>query len=428
MSTWKPSAQVANTSLKLSQKRYFDDPALFDKSNDQLWQIPVCAKGINGENAGKQECFLLTQREQEFQLKGCSKVVFPNANALGYYRYNYDSAALHAMGNAVEKSLTPEERISLMGNEWALMEIGKHNVGDYLALGAQLKNTPGAVLLGSFGRHLNFINQQMLTDADRPAFQAWLRGEFSPVLQQLGYNGRPSDTPEDKEKRALLFESLGNMGQDPQVIQQAQTMVQQLMKDPSSVDGTLAQAVVSVAARHGNAELYNQFKAQLQKTSSPEQYYMFARALGQFPEPALIQQTLATTLTPAVRGQDLYMLLPMMANPVSQDATWDFMRKNFEQLHAKAGGGLGGVGVFLYGAGTFCSTEKAEEVKQFFQQHPFPGTERNQKETLEGIDSCIQLRNQQQGNLAAWLKQQGSSMNAGSNSGGGGTSSGATMR
>ena len=69
-------------------------------------------------------------------MKGCSKFVFPNSSALGYYRYNYDSAALQAMGNSVEKSLTPEERISLMGNEWALMEIGKHNVGEYLALGA----------------------------------------------------------------------------------------------------------------------------------------------------------------------------------------------------------------------------------------------------------------------------------------------------
>ncbi len=82
------------------------------------------------------------------------------------------------------------------------------------------------------------------------------------MLQQLGYNGRPSDTPEDKQKRAVLFEGLGNDANDPEVIQQARTMVQQYMKDPSSVDPTLAGAVIAVAARHGDAELYNQFKAQ----------------------------------------------------------------------------------------------------------------------------------------------------------------------
>jgi aminopeptidase N len=414
-----------NTTLKLSQKRYFDSPELFNKPNDQIWQVPVCAKGIDGNSAGAQQCFLLTKREQDFTLKGCSKFVFPDSNAMGYYRFEYDSAALHQLGEAADKALTPEERIALVGNEWGLMRIGKHSVGDYLALGAQFKNTPGATLLGQFGRHLNFVNDNLLTDEDRPAFQAWMRTQFSPILQQLGYNGRSSDTPEDKEKRALLFEGLGNMAQDPEVIQQAQTLVQQYLKDPSSVDGTLAPAVVAVAARHGNAELYNQFKAQLQKASSPEQYYMFARALGQFPESDLIQQTLATSLTDKVRGQDLYMLMPMLGNPTSRQATWDFMRKNFEQLHAKAGGGLGGIGIFLYGASAFCSTEKADEVKQFFQQHSFPDTERNQKEVLESITSCVDLRNQQQSNLSAWLKQQGNATNA---SAGGGSATGSTMR
>jgi aminopeptidase N len=415
-----------NTTLNVSQKRYFDSPELFNQPNDQLWQIPICAKGINGSSAGAQECFLMTKREQQFTMKGCSKFVFPDSNALGYYRFNYDNAALHQIGNGVESALTPDERIALVGNEWALMRIEKHSVGDYLALGAQLKNTPGSVLIGEFGRHLNFINEYLLTDADRPAFQSWMRTQFSPVLQQLGYNGRSSDSPEDKQKRSMLFQGLGNIAQDPEVIAEAHTMVQQLMNDPGSVDGTLAPAVVSVAARHGDAELYNEFLARMQKPSSPEQFYMFARALGEFPEPELIQRTLNATLTDKVRGQDLYMLLPMMGNPTSQQATWDFMRANFSQLQAKAGGGLGSAGLFLYGTEAFCSNEKAEEVKQFFQQHPFPGTERNQKESLESISSCVDLQNQQRSNLSAWLKSQTNATNA--SNGGGGGATGAAVR
>jgi aminopeptidase N len=135
-------------------------------------------------------------------------------------------------------------------------------------------------------------------------------------------------------------------------------------------------------------------------------------ALSNFENPELTKETLASTLTPAVRGQDLYILLPMLNNPASQNATWDFMRANFNALLEKTGGGLGGIGVFLYGAQSFCSTEKATDVQQFFQQHPFPGTERNQKEAIESIDSCVALRDQQQQNLAAWLKQQGGANNA----------------
>jgi aminopeptidase N/puromycin-sensitive aminopeptidase len=413
-----------STTLDISQKRYFNTPQEFQQPNDQIWQIPVCAKGISESGPGQQQCFLLTARRQQFKLKGCSKFVFPDASAQGYYRFNYDAAAMRQLGNAVEKGLTPDERIALMGNEWALMRIGQHDVGDYLALGDQLKNTPGSMLLESFGNHLNFISEHLVTDADRPAFQAWLRGAFSPVLQQLGYTARADDTPGQKQKRAILFESLGNDANDPEVIQQARTLVQQYMKDPASIDPTLAGAVVSVAAHHGDAELYNQFKAQMQKVKSPQQYYRYFYGLADFSQPALIQQTLDSTLTKEVRGQDLYILIGLLQNPASQDAAWDFMREHFDELMKKTGGGLGGVGVFLHGAQTFCDTQKANEVQQFFQQHPFPGTERNQREAVEAISGCVELHGQQQNNLAAWLKQNGNS-NA---SNGGGSPAVGTVR
>ena len=69
----------------------------------------------------------------------------------------------------------------------------------------------------------------------------------------------------------------------------------------------MAHAVIAVAARHGDAQLYNQFKEQMQKASSPEQYYGYFYALSQFPQPDLTKETLDSILTPAVRGQDLYI-------------------------------------------------------------------------------------------------------------------------
>ena len=94
-----------------------------------------------------------------------------------------------------------------------------------------------------------------------------------------------------------------------------------------------------------------------------------------------------------------------MGNPAARDVTWDFMRKNYDALSDKTGGGLGGFGIFLGAAESFCSSEKAQEVEQFFQQHPIQGTERNQKEALESIHSCATLKQQQGRTLSAWLKQ-----------------------
>src|SRR5262249_4703770 len=159
-------------------------------------------------------------------------------------------------------------------------------------------------------------------------------------------------------------------------------------------------------------------KAAMKNAKSPQEYYRYFYALAAFPEPALTKQTMESTLTSDVRGQDLYVLLALLGNPESQDATWDFMRAHFDELAKKTGGGLGGVGIFLYGTQSFCSDQKAAEVKQFFEQHPFPGTERNQNEAIEAIKGCVELRNQQQSSLAAWLKTQSGATNASAGGGG----------
>jgi len=88
--------------------------------------------------------------------------------------------------------------------------------------------------------------------------------------------------------------------------------VQQYIKDPGSVDSTLARAALRVAARHGDAALYAQYKTQLQKKLSPETYYLFLYRFAEFPDTALAQQTLAWSLTPEVRSQDLWIVGGLM--------------------------------------------------------------------------------------------------------------------
>jgi len=408
-----------NTTLNLAQKRYLETPAAFNEPDAELWQIPICAKGVSGASAGKPQCFLMTQREQQFTMKGCPALVYPDAGAMGYYRFSYDVAALRQLGEKVHQGLTPEERVGLLGNEWALMRVGQHTVGDYLNLAAQLKNTPGADLLADFQGRLGIISTELVTSTDRPEFQAWIRNTFSPLLAELGYQARPSDTPEMQQKRAILFQILGDVGNDPAVIQQANVMVRQYMKDPGAVDPTLAGAVVSVAAHHGDAQLYAQYKTAMAGASATQLYYRYFYALGEFPDPGLLKQTLESTLTPAVRGQDLYVFGGLLANPTSQQATWDFMRTHFTELQKKTGGGLGGAGIFLFGGQAFCSPQRASELQEFFQQHPFPGTERNQRQAQEQIQACIELREQQQPKLAAWLEARPS---GGTNSGTAGAS------
>jgi puromycin-sensitive aminopeptidase len=144
-----------------------------------------------------------------------------------------------------------------------------------------------------------------VNDANRPEFLAWLRQTFSPMLQQLGYSAQPSNSPTDRQKHSILFEMLGNVANDPQVVQQTQTLVQQYMKDPQSIDGTLSGAVVSVAARHGALSSTLNLRSSSRTRSRPNSTTSISTLWGEFPQPELIKGTLDASLTPEVRVQDL---------------------------------------------------------------------------------------------------------------------------
>jgi len=46
-------------------------------------------------------------------------------------------------------------------------------------------------------------------------------------------------------------------------------------------------------------------------------------------------------------------------------------------------------------------------VQDFFSQHPIPSAQRTLQQSLEFIANCVDLKQQQEPNLATWLQQQG---------------------
>ena len=112
--------------------------------------------------------------------------------------------------------MTPEERISLLGDEWAMMRSGHGAVGDYLDLVGAVKNDPSDIVIGAAVGKIATIEARVATDAERDELQAWVRREFAPAYKALG----PATEAEAQDKhqmRALLFGVLG-AANDPTVL------------------------------------------------------------------------------------------------------------------------------------------------------------------------------------------------------------------
>jgi len=391
-----------STTVTLSQKRYFLDPALFAKGANQLWQIPVCLKSIGAD--GKtlaQKCEVLTKKSEQFALPGCAAWVYPNAGAMGYYRYGYEPAALNRLHHGLETVLTPAERVSMVGDEWALVRAGSEHVSNYLALVQSLRNdrTPAVVseIINEFGD----INRVMINKSDRPQFEAFVRSYLQPIMKELGMEPKPNEGPEAKPIRAAIFAALGNIGEDPAVIAKANELTKSYMANAASVDPSLARAAIAVAAAHGNEQLYDAFLQHMKTSKDPQEYYNYFYALAGFRVPSLLERTMEWTLTPAVRNQDLYVLGRLIGSPYAGNQGWEFVKSHYTQIKNKVS--VGGLGFLMGGTSAYCDAGLRDDVKKFFTEHPQQGLSRELQRSQESINYCIEMRQRESQPLAKWL-------------------------
>jgi len=386
------------TEITLSQQRFFVDGGT--ESSNQLWLIPVCIK----TDDNKPFCQLLGDRQQIVPVVGCSNWVFTNANAVGYYRTEYDPEMLKKLGDAAVTGLTTAERMSLINDQSALVRAGKEKVGSLLDLVAALSTDQERAVVESYRPTLNSIDDYLVSAGNREAYHAWVRSTFRPMLAKLGWTPGAGESDDTRTLRADLVDLLSMAGEDSETIKESIKLARQYLQDPNSVDATLAPSVLGAAARGGDAALLDEYLAGMQRMKSPEQYYNIGQALSEFRGPSLVERVLQLAVSAEVRNQDApHLIAAVLANASSRDFAWQWIKGHWPEVEKKITMSSGGD---IVGATrSFCDGEHRDEVQKFFSEHKVAASERALKQVAEGINSCISYRERQQGNLATWLGQ-----------------------
>ena len=385
------------TEIALRQERFIGSPGA--SAPAQTWTLPACFKA----NDGQPRCEVIAEREHVVSAPSCHNV-FANAQSRGYYFTEYTPEIVRGLGRSA-RGLEPVERLGLLGDEWWMVRGGRHDVGVYMDLAAQLADDETAAVSDAIATRLEFADAYLVRPPDRPRYETWVRRRFGPTLRAMGVPGDPRDPDERHSRRATLLELVGITGDDPEVQQQARELAVAYMADRQSLPGTLAPDVLRVAAVGGDANLYDRYVAQVQKLAAePEEYYRFFGALPWFRDPALITRTLAFAVSPSVRTQDTGTLIAnLITRPWSQQTAWEFTKAQWPALIKKLGT-FQGIPTIISSLGSMCSTEKAADVRQFFAKNPVPSAERTLQQAIERIDVCAALAQRQSAPMAEWVK------------------------
>ena len=385
-------------SISASQQRFFLSPkGHTDKA--ETWSVPVCFK-----TAGEMHCDLLSEGKQQLNVP-LSPFLYANAEGKGYYRSSYPDEAYGQLVSHVESDLKPAERISLLGDEWALTQAGKASIGSYLDLAAAVSHDSSAGVIASAASSLNYIDTHIAsTPEERMELSAWVRSHYAQAYTKLG-NPQADDSPGRRELRAQLLSLVAGLGKDQDAIAQAKAITAQNLADPKNVDTTLADAALLVAARNGDAALFDQLQKLSTSASNPQLRSNALRALALFRDPSLEKRALEYAVSGQVRNQDAAGLLSMeVRGRDTQDVAWQFIQENWDKVQAQLTtfGGAYIVG----GTGGFCIAYRIEQVSNFFSAHKVMAADRTLARAKDQISDCIDLRAAQEPNLKAWLSKQ----------------------
>jgi aminopeptidase N len=387
---------VGDGRVPVTQSRFFLNPKVPADAHS-LWTLPVCMTS----KAAQPDCPVLNAAAATLPAPD-APFFYGDAGGTGYFRSQYDQHDYQNLTAHVEDALDPVERIVLVGNEWALTRAERATIADMLNLAAAVRDDNSAYLLRTVGSTLATIDQQLVTAPDEhKALAAWVRRTFGPALERMSAASR-ADTPEQRERRAALFAMLGSIGDDPAVLEQAQQITAEYLKTPASVDATLAATAFRVAAQNGNRALFDRVQQVSESASDPQLHNQALYGLVLFRDPALVERTLDYAVSGKVRNQDSARLIAdELADRYTQDVAWRYVQKNWPKVEHQITVTTGGT--LVEATGSFCSAERRDEVKGFFEEHAVPAAARALTSAEDSINQCIEFRAAQQASLRQWM-------------------------
>lgn len=389
--------------LSLSQERFFSEPSA---KGDEHWPVPLVLRWADA--AGEHETRTLLGDKTlltELPASGSVKWLCANAGSTGFYRVSYDAAGLLALRQNLS-ALAPAERIGLLADQWALVRAGRARIADFLDLALGFANERDDAVLDELVGKLGYVDARLVDGEGTPRFRKVVEGLFGPAFQAMGWDPRPDESDLDRLRRASLLRGVGSLARSPGVLAEAGKRVARMLGDgPQALDANLLDGAVGIAARAGDAHLFQQLKAAFPTEPDPATKRRYLMALTAFEDPRLASQARTLLLEGGVPMQDVSGYVHgLLANREARDDGWRLLQERWGDVMARTGGAPMLVRRVVEALGNLHTRTHLEQVRRFLANHPVPEAQQAVAQTLERLGQDVALRERLEPEVASWLK------------------------
>jgi alanyl aminopeptidase len=382
---------------KVSQERYMPYGI---EAQDLHWRIPLTVK-YKKDGQVRETFYLLDDRTGALDIPRGADWLYPDAEAMGYYRWQIDPAQFTALVGDMG-ALSNREQKALLDNSEALWAARKQSISDYLDVVDQLLEHEHPLVFQSALTAIADIGEELVQEEDRALYAAYLNRRLSGRFAEFGVEYRPGDSEAIIKMRPSLMALLGSYGGNPDVIRAAEALTQNFFENPASVEAVLAAAALTVVAENDEAgkryadyiKAYENAQAQIQKT-------IILRSMT-FKNPEVVGKHLDFSISPAVAAGDAALGVGTFSTILDDHSIlYDWMDKNIDAFQAK-------IPEYMHAflpqimAGV-CSPANRKMLNEFFADRGEVYAASLAK-ALERTDQCIARKAREHGDFRAWLE------------------------
>jgi hypothetical protein len=305
-----------------------------------------------------------------------------------------------------EKSLTREERVSLLGDVAALTK-GRLPMGQAMAMVPKFAADPEPVVVSKTTTIVGALDDHLVPDQLLAKYRRYLSDLYKARAEQLGWKDTAPDTPDARLLRPQLFELMANHAEDPEFIDRAKTLASEWLKDRATVDKNMLGAVLRSAAAHGDKSLFDKLHEAAKKESDEDTQEVVLGAMGRFRDREVSKASLALLFTDEfdVHVSVFEILGGAITWPQTRDVAYDFVKQKWDTLVPKLPTDWG---AFLpYVARNYCDAQHRADAEAFFtgRSTKYAGGPRNLAQDLERISLCEANKNFNQPSVTEFLEK-----------------------
>ncbi len=343
--------------FKLRQQRF----TLLENASNEVWPIPLHYIAASGSGT-----MLISQRTSS--IKTDSDWIKLNYGQAGLYRTEYSKDMLKKVGELISKrKLSDIDAWGIENDFFALARSGRRKLAEYLAfIDAYLKNVGYPANVSVLG-HLNWLIAIATGTKFEDSVKKMTIAYSIPLLSRLGWHTKKGEGNIDTILRGMTISSLGIAGHKP-TIDKALSLFSMFMKG-KAIESNIRSAVYAIAARNGNADVYNFFLKRYKSENEPEEQRRSIQVLGAFSDAGLLGKALKLSLSNEVRLQDSFVIPAVVSsNPFGRSLIWKWSRQNWKTLMKRYASGTHMLARYVDNMGLMYGQEALSELSSFFSR------------------------------------------------------------